>query len=104
MAPSPERSDIEHPGPSHAAPVALRDPTWAFVRVCMHCDAVLFVELPSGWRFWVPAASAAAHVLRQGPRGGPPPVPSHSVCRPCLRQHYADLLPRLRTLRPGAGY
>jgi hypothetical protein len=43
-------------------------------------------------------------VLRQGPHGGPRPVPSHGICRACLRQHYADLLPRLRALRPEAGY
>jgi len=106
MAPSGDRSGSEQPprGPSEAAPAALRDPAWAFVRVCMHCAAVLFVELPSGWRFWVPAASDAARVLRQGPPDGPPPVPSHGVCRACLEQHYAELLPVLRARFPAAHY
>jgi len=70
----------------------------------MHCHAVVFVELPSGWRFWVPAASEAARVLRQGPLGGPRPVPSHGICQPCVRRHHAELLPMLRARYPAANY
>jgi len=34
----------------------------------------------------------------------PPPVPSHGVCRACLQQHYAELLPVLRARFPAAHY
>jgi hypothetical protein len=74
------------------------------VRVCMHCDAVVFIQFPDGRRIWVPADSDAARILRQGVPGGPRPRPSHGICQSCLRRHYADLLPGLREQYPAAGY
>jgi hypothetical protein len=70
----------------------------------MHCDAVAFIEFPDGRRLWVPAQSEAARVIRRGPAAGPRPVPSHGVCRPCLRRHYAEFLPMLRARFPAVEY
>lgn len=103
-ASTPRDARRRRPVERQVALTTVADPEWAFVRVCMHCQAVVFMQFPDGRRLWVPAESGAARILRQGPPGGPRPRPSHGICRACLYAHYAEMLPALRERYPEARY
>jgi hypothetical protein len=108
MGRSRESEPGERPTPARrrvsALTIDVRSLAWTIVTVCMHCQAVVFVELPSGLRIWLPAGTEAADLLRAGAAGGPTPRTTHGVCQACVRAHYPDLLPSLRAQYPNAGY